>query len=227
MTRRSGADRPKVFGIGLRKTGTRSVADAMRELGYRTLHQGGRTSSQLVDRAVDEGQPLLRYLGEQYDAYFDVESLVHLFDRADREYPGSRFLLTTRPVEPWIDSLERHVLANQGRAARGEYEGTLLVVDPERWLQEYESHHAAVRSYFADRPGDLLEIDITRGDGWEVLAPFLGVPAPSTAFPWENREGAGTYRPRGVASTLARRVRFAAAEARGRVTGRTRSRPGR
>ena len=40
--------------------------------------------------------------------------------------------------------------------------------------------------YFADRPGDLLEIDISRGGGWEPLCAFLGEPVPDVAFPRSN-----------------------------------------
>ena len=31
----------------------------------------------------------------------------------------------------------------------------------------YETHNAAVREHFRDRPADLLELDITAGQGWE------------------------------------------------------------
>ncbi|HEX8335676.1 MAG TPA: sulfotransferase [Pyrinomonadaceae bacterium] len=33
----------------------------------------------------------------------------------------------------------------------------------------------------------LLVMDITAGDGWEVLCPFLGVEIPDRPFPHENR----------------------------------------
>jgi hypothetical protein len=40
-----------------------------------------------------------------------------------------------------------------------------------------------VREHFADRPGDLLVLDITAGEGWDRLCPFLGLPEPGVPFP--------------------------------------------
>src|SRR5690348_2859590 len=103
----------KVFGIGLNKTGTRSLAMATRLLGMRTLHKGDLATNQLVERAAAEGVPLLTYLGTNFDAYFDVEGLVHRFAELDQQYPGSKFILSTRDREAWLLSREKHVLANQ------------------------------------------------------------------------------------------------------------------
>jgi hypothetical protein len=36
-------------------------------------------------------------------------------------------------------------------------------------------------------PDRLLVMDITAGEGWEKLCPFLGLPHPGVAFPFENR----------------------------------------
>src|SRR5262249_3273856 len=117
----------KVFGIGLRKTGTRSIAAATRALGLRTLHKGGRGTSKLVEQAAAEGKPLLTYLGPDYEAYFDVKSIEERFAELDEQYPGSKFILSMRDETAWLDSYEKHVLGNQARAKRGEYEGVLLV----------------------------------------------------------------------------------------------------
>jgi 3'(2'), 5'-bisphosphate nucleotidase len=40
--------------------------------------------------------------------------------------------------------------------------------------------------YFKDRPQDLLVIDVTAGEGWEKLCPFLGKPTPDIPFPKAN-----------------------------------------
>jgi hypothetical protein len=194
----------KAFGIGLNKTGTRSLAEAMRILGFRTLHKGDHATSQLVERAASEGLPLLAYIGEQYDAYFDVDSIVRRYADLDQQYPRSRFILTTRALDGWLVSREKHVRANQERAARGEYDGAWLTIDRDDWADEWHRHHASVRAYFADRPDDLLVIDITSGEGWDKVAPFVGRPVPRRPFPWQNQDGLGTYRPEGFVY-LARR----------------------
>jgi hypothetical protein len=182
----------KVFCIGLSKTGTRSLHDALQLLGLRSVHWGGpdlRTAVQrgpeiraAVERALHDGRPLLSGL-EEADAYSDIHSLSVNFDVLDQQYPGSRFILTVRDLDEWIDSRRRHVEANIARKERGEYEGSFLTIDPDAWRAEAIEHEARVRSHFSDRPQDLLVLDIAAGDGWEMLCPFLGLPVPSEPFP--------------------------------------------
>jgi hypothetical protein len=204
----------KVFGIGLNKTGTRSLADATRLLGYRTLHKGDAETSAAVQAAIAAGDPPLTPFAVRYDAYFDVASLVRNFAVVDAAYPGSKFLLSTRALDAWLDSRERHVLANRQPTGRRTYHGPFVVVDREAWVEEWHAHHAAVREHFADRPDDLLVIDVTAGDGWEVLAPFLHAKVPHDPFPHENAVGLGTYTARDRRARLRRTARRAKAFAR-------------
>lgn len=182
----------KIFCIGLNKTGTRSLHSALEILGFRSIHWGGDDpraalvrGPQLraaVESALQDGRPLLDGLPDA-DAYSDLLALSTNFDVLDRQYPSSSFILTVRELEGWIESRRLHVEANIARKARGEYDGTFLEVDEEGWAEEMRSHNARVMAYFADRPTDLLVMDITTGDGWEVLCPFLGVPIPDAPFP--------------------------------------------
>jgi hypothetical protein len=172
----------KVFGIGLNKTGTRSLHDALELLGLRGLHWGGPPVRHAVEAALAEGRPLLSGL-EEVDAYTDILALSTSFALLDEQYPGSRFVLTVRDVDDWLASRRRHVETNVERRARGEYQGTFLTVDYDAWRAEMTAHHARVTEYFNDRPGDLLVMDITAGDGWDLLCPFLGLPIPDAPFP--------------------------------------------
>lgn len=176
----------KVFCIGLNKTGTISLHEALATLGFRSLHWGGPQIRITIERALEAGRPLVDDLGP-YDAFSDILVLSEHFDVLDEQYPASKFVLNTRPLDDWIDSRRRHVERNVERHARGEYHGTFLTVDPDGWTAEYVAHHARVRAYFADRPDDLLTIDISAGDGYELLCPFLGRPVPDTPFPWRHR----------------------------------------
>jgi hypothetical protein len=135
-----------------------------------------------VELAVQEGRPLLDDIDDA-DAYSDILALSENFDILDAQYPGSRFILTVREMDDWLDSRRRHVETNIARRATGEYAGNFLEVDEEGWAAERVEHEARVRAYFADRPGDLLVMDISAGDGWDVLCPFLGIDEPDTPFP--------------------------------------------
>ena len=138
-------DRPRIFGIGLNKTGTTSFGEALIILGFKSLHFGGDDAHRSVQRAIDEGVPLLTHLDPTYDAFSDIGLLSRRFQMLDQQYPGSRFVLTTRPRSDWIDSRRRHVERNLKKQARGEYDGTFLVVDEEKWANEWDHHHQRVR----------------------------------------------------------------------------------
>jgi hypothetical protein len=58
---------------------------------------------------------------------------------------------------------------------------------PDRFRRAYRRHVEDVKAYFADRPEDLLVLAVAQGEGFEKLAPFLGVPAPSQPFPHKGK----------------------------------------
>ncbi len=179
-------DRPRVFNIGLNKTGTVSFHEAMTVLGLESLHWGGPEVHRLVVAAREAGLPLLANLDQRYDAFSDIGVLARGFAQLDEQYPGSHFVMTVRDVDAWVDSRRRHVEKNQQLKAAGQYDGDFLVVDEAKWRDEWDRHTAAVRAYFAGRD-DFLEIDITAGEGWPPFCRLLGVPEPAIPFPWENR----------------------------------------
>jgi Sulfotransferase domain len=179
--------RPRVFGIGLNKTGTSSFHDAVTILGLESLHWGGPSIRIAVETAAASGRPLLSGLDPTYDAFSDILALSTNFALLDEQYPGSRFVLTVRPVDDWIDSRRRHVEKNIRRRAAGEYAGSFLEVDEAGWRSEWDHHTAAVRRYFAGRR-DYLELDLATTAGWGPLCSLLDVPEPAEPYPWANRD---------------------------------------
>jgi hypothetical protein len=180
---------PKIFGIGLNKTGTSSLHRALELLGYRSLHWGGPHTYEDVMRAIDEHRPMLHYIEPEPDAISDVITITYYFFLADVQYPGSKFILTLRDLDEWLDSRRRHVERNRQMLEAGQYEGVFLDVDLDSWAAEYRRHETVVRAYFANRPEDLLAFRPADAD-WEPLCKFLGHPVPDAPFPWENQ-----YRP--------------------------------
>jgi len=182
----TGSRRPRIFGIGLTKTGTSSLHAALAHLGFRSIHHGDQgLRDSLAEALLQDGGPLDRV--DDLDAFFDVPAVVDRFDRFDLEYPASRFILSTRALEPWLASRQRHVETNRRLMELGEAHGDTLEVDFDAWVAEWHRHHERVLGHFADRPADLLVIDVCAGEGWEVLAPFCGWERiPERAFPWEN-----------------------------------------
>ena len=191
---------PKVFEIGLGRTGTTSFCEATAALGLKTIHWSESRQREMLAALLAGTLPA--FLGE-YDVVSDC--LAMCVREVDAAYPGSRFVLTVRDEEAWYDSWVRHAdkVAQRPRCDfltlyRMQKFGCF---EPrgnrERFLRAYRRHVAEVREYFADRPGDLLEMDICGGDGWEMLAPFLGRAIPSAPFP--HRNSARPDAPEGVA----------------------------
>ena len=180
----------KIFGIGLNKTATTTLHEALTILGFRSLHYKARPDDEPADdavfRAQEEGLPLLTYIAG-YDAYSDIWPLIHNFDVLDEQYPGSRFVLTVRPVDQWIDSRRRHVERNIARRQAGDYDGDFLVVDEALWREQWERQVGRARRYFKGRR-DFLEVNFTADPGWVQLCEFLELPEPDAPFPWANRD---------------------------------------
>jgi len=52
--------------------------------------------------------------------------------------------------------------------------------------EAYLRHDQRVRSYFLNRPEDLLVLDLSQDNEWEPLCTFLGVDIPKEPFPHRN-----------------------------------------
>ena len=92
------SERPKVFGVGFQKTGTSSLAGALRILGYDTI--GGVKDPDIATRAVE----IATRLSAQHDAFQDgLWPMV--YREMDARHPAARFVLTIRPVDDWLDSM--------------------------------------------------------------------------------------------------------------------------
>ena len=174
----------KVFGIGLSRTGTTSLTRALSALGFRTRHYPDPRRLLSGDFSV----------ADRFDAVTDIPAAA-FFRELDARYSGARFILTVRETESWVRSVRDH-FASMGPAmesgATGEMRRRMYgrtTFDAEAFVRARDAHHAAVRAHFADRPGDLVEMDITAGQGWEVVCPFLGVAAPTAPFPRTNERG--------------------------------------
>jgi Sulfotransferase domain len=180
----SAAPAPKIFGIGLSKTGTTSLFAALHRLGYRAatyrhMQRSGVPGWFAGDFSQD-------YLAE-WQAVTDLPVGTYFHD-LDRRYPGSKFILTCREIESWLDSMRRH-WARRPSLPPGFTRDVRLATygivgfEPERMALVYRMHERNVRWYFRDRPGDLLIMNLANGDGWPKLCRFLGKEAPDEPFP--------------------------------------------
>lgn len=165
----------KIFGIGLSRTGTSSLTFALRILGHTTIHF--------------PKDPIT--MAEKFDALTDT-TVARDYKKLDKSYPNSKFILTIREIDDWLNSIKAHFNRNSAETREK------WVLDLRRDVyhtadfnlklmrDSYLKHINDVKHYFKDRPKDLLIMNICDGEKWEVLCPFLDERIPDDAFPRIN-----------------------------------------
>lgn len=199
--------KPKVFGIGLSRTGTSSLCRALQLLGYeKSLHW--KKNGKVL------GWPEFFYADAATDLPCSVqfEALYYTFEK-------SKFVYTVRDIDDWEQSIRTHLESkypnqferpselrkvrthdsfwarqrNDWRfhnAIQGIKAHEALYAQYDSWEEAYYVFDRRVRRFFEDKLDDeFLEMNITEGDGWDVLCPFLGCDVPNQPFPHLNKTG--------------------------------------
>lgn len=185
----------KIFGIGLSRTGTKSLTKALNLLGFNIVHYP--VSEQLFEEMASGNYDFS--LLDDLDGITDI-TVASFYAQLDKLFPGSRFILTVRNKSEWLAGLlkhwegrsafdyspEREIHMKIRRFLRATVYGTYSF-NAERMSYIYDLHIHNVREYFKDKPGALLILDITNGDGWEKLCPFFNLPVIAEPFPRINK----------------------------------------
>ena len=179
----------KIFGIGLSKTGTSSLTEALNVLGHDAVHWiSPITSEVLSDRDF--------FI---FGASTDV-SVADQFEKLYHRYPNALFIWTGREVESWTRSLLAHHRRTSWVRTFDELRELYarpfhphmsvnteihfgLMLNFQTPEEAYAAFAQRVRHFFADKPKHkLLELDIIGGQGWPELCGFLDVPVPEAPF---------------------------------------------
>ncbi len=179
-----GAKPVKVVGIGLNKTGTKTLGVCLRHWGFK--HVSCDHAAFTLWRTGRLGE-LLTYAGA-YDSFEDWPWPL-VYKDIDRAFPGTKFILTRRAdAETWFTSVCQHASRKGPSEYRRYIYGHGMPHDHRTdHIEFYDAHNRSVREYFENRPGDFLEVCWEEGSGWDVLASFLAVERPEMTFPHANR----------------------------------------
>jgi len=172
----------KIFCIGFHKTGTKSLATALSKLGYSITGPNGVKDSKIAHNVYTMAHNLVK----KYDAFQDNPWPI-IFKEMDKSYPGSKFILTVRDTEAWIKSIVSHFGKRKTPMRKWIYGIGFPKGNEDIYIRRYEKHNKEVREYFKNRPDDLLILDLTKGEGWEKICPFLGKDIPNIPFPHRNK----------------------------------------
>jgi hypothetical protein len=183
---------PRIFGIGLTKTGTSSLGRALETLGYAQAHFVNPFTQAIL---AEEDFAL-------FDAVTDTPASLR-FETLYYTYPNAKFVLSERPFATWQKSFDRHFQRSdngyeqfQARATqRGQcrHGSDLARLHAGLYFAHadlrgaWDSFQDRVARFFADKPGKLLRHNVFTGDGWPTLCRFLGREQPATDYPWLNQ----------------------------------------
>lgn len=205
----------KIISIGLFKSGTRSLMECFRTLGYSTSNYSFN-QERLAKWCA--GEPFLDEEDVQDEPCFAF------WRQLAEAHPEARFVMTIRPFSSWFKSCKanfsdpRDVRIHEGKAISVPRRGKMIrrmklekllgarkatITPALEWLlgihgggldesrefyeSVYDSHYMSVARYFRDQPGRLLVWDLTSRPQWEPLCDWLGVPIPPVDFPWVNK----------------------------------------
>ncbi|KAL6079757.1 Sulfotransferase family protein [Balamuthia mandrillaris] len=188
---------PKVFGLGLSKTGTTSVKEALRLLGIDCNKEVNIMNDFLLETFLsaswNKRDSVSVDIVRRYD---DMASVVDLplpyfFEELAQLYPDAKFILTVRDPASWWLSFKDHMERNHDKNRAERENQANQVRRALRTLHyggESPSQYVAVKSFLRHNklvqaiipPERLLVLDVTKASGeedalWELLCDFLGV----------------------------------------------------
>lgn len=164
----------KIFGIGLTRTGTTSLTEALKILGYSAVHC-----------------PMSYEEIDKHDSSTDT-AVAARFEFLDLLYPNSKFILTFRDLDSWIESAASEDRFESDPIWKLETRSKLwgsFIFDKEKFIKGYHEHHSKVLHYFRSRPNDFLILDLKATDKFEKLCLFLNKPRPNVDYPHLNKRG--------------------------------------
>ena len=167
----------KIFSLGLTKTGTTSLHHALTTLKIKSTHS--MDHARAIDKSIREGKLGLSTIPNIQAVTGGTVWHQHL-QILDQQYPGSKFILPVRNINDWLISIKRHTIKHNQSAK------IARLFDPDQLRQQYHDHVSKVKKYFEQRPQDLLILNVTGGEGYEKLCPFLGIPIRRGKFPHKN-----------------------------------------
>jgi hypothetical protein len=181
----------RIFGIGMHKTATTSLHESLQILGYDSEHwKSAHWAKAIWTEMKAEGRSSTL---ERHYALCDLPITI-LYKELDKAYPGSKFILTIRDENKWIESVRRHwdYDLNQFRRVWDADPFSHFIhkqiygqknFDAEIFLARYRRHNAEVIEYFKSRPDDLL---VFNSNNWPKLCQFLKRPIPDVPYPLRN-----------------------------------------
>ena len=206
------AETMKVICAGIGKTGTKSIAKALRHLGFNVFDWEEQIFD-FIDHWFDVFQngaaPDVKRVYQNADAVVDVPGNL-FWEEILEVFPDCKVILSERDEDSWVKSL-----VNQLETVDAVKSRTLSILSPTMrkiylvgdsnvvalvgsrnkastnvFRKRYRIHNHRVKTLVP--PDKLLVYNVQQG--WKPLCDFLGCEVPTAAFPHENVKGEETQK---------------------------------
>ena len=198
----------KIICAGVGKTGTKSIAKALRHLGFTVFDWEEQTfdfQDHWVDVFQNGAQLDVKRVYQHADAIVDAPGNF-FWEEILEAYPDSKVILSEREEDSWLKSavnqlqvieavISRRFLCVLSPTSRKRLFVTYSVINalvgsanPKSGFilrKRYREHNRRVKSLVP--PEKLLVYNVKQG--WKPLCDFLGCEVPTVAFPHENIKG--------------------------------------
>lgn len=150
----------KIFVIGFNKTGTCSIHYLFKQVNINSIHTD---------------KPIFDFI-DKYDAFSDGDH--YNFEKYYEKYPDSLFILNTRPIYNWLVSRYKHaysIYVKETLKKTGKcWCWPISDNKTNGWIRDRENHYKKVFSFFANKPKQLLIINIEKEGFENVILEFIG-----------------------------------------------------
>ena len=179
----------KIFGIGFHKTGTKTLGECLKKLGYNHFSYSKKSRELLQELLLKKSLKGIFEAAEKYDSFEDWPWPL-AYKELDKKFPNSKFILTIRKDnQTWLKSLKKHV--EKGNFQPGDRKLIYGYATPhkneKKFLQYYNSHNNEVKNYFKNRPKDFTVLCWEKRNQWKELCKFLNKEIPKIPFPHKNK----------------------------------------
>lgn len=164
----------KVFAIGRRRTGIKSITKALLMLGFKKTEILDKTKGKDVKSIISDMKSknfctcIFDYTME------DIRAI-------EAAYPDSVFILTERDIDKWYSSFIRFYTGKPAHSEKTEYKNKGQYTS-----QFYEGYNNLIKTHFQGREWKVLYFYYGQTASWQSLCQFLKKPIPTGSFPHEN-----------------------------------------
>jgi hypothetical protein len=169
----------KIFCIGYPRTGTHSIVEALKNLGFNAWHYSTNEYYAFalhILKTKNIDHPIF----DRYQAFADTP-IFYVYRELDQKYPGSKFILTIRDRSEWVDSME-WMLKYTEKAHPETNEHNRFMWKGRNLEPMLTRHTVDVLNYFSDRLHDVFIRNINAMN-YTDLAEFLGREPIKDKFP--------------------------------------------